>query len=339
MTKKRAQYFPHDYNARNDPKLQELLMECGLDAIGLYWCIVEMLYEQGGKIPLKACKGIAFTLHADIEKMMRMINEFGLFQQDEECFWSNSINARLGKIEEITEQRRKAIQMRWGNKYNTNVSENNTNVSHSGTNVIQNDTNKIKEKNKLVGDNLNITARPTNQFFDLIVSLFNRDFSKKINPTDKADILAVQEIERICGSEENVRLLFDYVAKKDKQCYSYHVGMFKSMAYERLDKAHEWQAKEEQKEYRMKEDAMRIAEREREAQMEAERERAEQERKRIVQVRALEIGAVLERRVPKYVDIHFPTRRAIELNMAELLPTEKSEEKITQMYYSLIKAK
>jgi hypothetical protein len=358
MTKKRAQYFPHDYNARNDPKLQELLMECGLDAIGLYWCIVEMLYEQGGKIPLKACKGIAFTLHADIEKMMRMINEFGLFQQDEECFWSNSINARLGKIEEITEQRRKAIQMRWGNKCNTNVSNFNTNVPNFDTNVPNFDTNvpnfdtnvpnfdtnkikekEIKEKNKVVGDNLNITARPTNQFFDLIVSLFNRDFSKKINPTDKADILAVQEIERICGSEENVRLLFDYVAKKDKQCYSYHVGMFKSMAYERLDKAHEWQAKEEQREYMMKEDAMRIAEREREAQMEAERERAEQERKRVVQVRALEIGAVLEKRVPGYGKMHYPTRRAIELNMAELLPTEKSEEKITQMYYSLIKTK
>jgi hypothetical protein len=277
-----------------------------------------------------------------------MINEFGLFQQDEECFWSNSINARLGKIEEITEQRRKAIQMRWGNKCNTNVSNFNTNVPNFDTNVPNFDTNvpnfdtnkikekEIKEKNKLVGDNLNITAQPTNQFFDLIVSLFNRDFSKKINPTDKADILAVQEIERICGSEENVRLLFDYVAKKDKQCYSYHVGMFKSMAYERLDKAHEWQAKEEQREYRMKEDAMRIAERQREAQIQAERERAEEMQKKARQQRALEIGVVLEKSVPGYKDIHFPTRRSVELNMAELLPTEKSEKKITQMYYSLI---
>ena len=340
MTKKRTQYFPHDYNARNDPKLQELLMECGLEAIGLYWCIVEMLYEQGGKIPLKACKGIAFTLHADIEKMKRMINEFGLFQQDEECFWSDSINARLGKIEEITEQRRKAIQMRWGYKCNTNVSENDTNVSNSGTNVTQNDTNKIKEKenkkeNKVVGDNLN-TTRPTNQFFDLIVSLFNRDFSKKINPQDKADILAVQEIERICGSEENVRLLFDYVAKKDKQCYSYHVGMFKSMAYERLDKAHEWQAKEEQKECRIKEDAMKIAERQREARLQAEQEEQREAQRQAQFVRAIEIGEILAKGIEGYEKVSFPKRKAIQLEIAEQMPHEKNSEKIIKMYYSLI---
>ena len=330
MTKKRSQYFPHDYNARNDPKLQELLMECGLEAIGLYWCIVEMLYEQGGKIPLKACKGIAFTLHADIEKMMRMINEFGLFQQDEECFWSNSINARLGKIEEITEQRKKAAEGRWGCKCNANASKSNANASNFNANVPDFDANKIKEKE--IKENKSSIAANIADAAAFLIGKFS-EVTGLNTPMVESNLNVAIEMLQLVNCEQAI-VCFEYMksAKKITNKTSFH-GVKKLIAeYNLFQEAIEWHQQREQK----KEN---LAEREREAQMEAERERAEQERKRVVQVRALEIGAVLEKRVPGYGEMHYPTRRAIELNMAELLPTEKREEKITQMYYSLIKAK
>ena len=46
-------FFKHDLYARNDPKLLRLRMTHGLEGIGAYWCIVEMMYEQGGKILLE----------------------------------------------------------------------------------------------------------------------------------------------------------------------------------------------------------------------------------------------------------------------------------------------
>ena len=49
-------YFQHDYNARNDPKLQDVLIDLGVEGIGVFWCIIEQLYEQGGKLPLRSCK-------------------------------------------------------------------------------------------------------------------------------------------------------------------------------------------------------------------------------------------------------------------------------------------
>ena len=45
-------YFQHDYNARNDPKIIKLMRVHGLAGVGAYWCIVEQLYQNGGKLPM-----------------------------------------------------------------------------------------------------------------------------------------------------------------------------------------------------------------------------------------------------------------------------------------------
>ena len=36
-------YFAHDYNARNDPKLQNVLFDLGVEGIGVFWCFIEEL--------------------------------------------------------------------------------------------------------------------------------------------------------------------------------------------------------------------------------------------------------------------------------------------------------
>ena len=140
-------YFPHNYNARTDPKLQEVLMTHGVAGIGVYWCLVEQLYEEDNCISLRSCKCIAFALHADYKMVESIINDFGLFQNDGEIFWSDAISGRLEARKKVSEQRTKAIQARWEKyKTDTNVSKTDTNVCDSDTNVIQNYTNKRKEK-------------------------------------------------------------------------------------------------------------------------------------------------------------------------------------------------
>ena len=115
--KKERLYFPHDYNARTDPKLQNVLMELGLTGIGLYWCIVEQLYEQDGYLPMTSLKSIAFTLHAEAADVEKLINDFGLFEHDEDIFWSESVNRRILQRNQLLEKRRsaskKANQVRW----------------------------------------------------------------------------------------------------------------------------------------------------------------------------------------------------------------------------------
>ncbi|HEY9542984.1 Lin1244/Lin1753 domain-containing protein [Prevotella sp.] len=106
-------YFQHDYNARNDPKLQDVLIEHGVGGIGVFWCIIEQMYEQDGFLPLKSCKSIAFALHIDCNLVESVVLDFGLFQNDGTNFWSNSVKSRLDKRKEVKEARKNAALKRW----------------------------------------------------------------------------------------------------------------------------------------------------------------------------------------------------------------------------------
>lgn len=109
-------YFQHDYSARNDPKLQDVLIEYGVAGIGIFWCVIEQIYEQGGKLPYRACKSIAFALHVDCNIVKSIVDDFDLFQNDGTFFWSSSVLARLKRRKEISERRKKAAETRWKSK-------------------------------------------------------------------------------------------------------------------------------------------------------------------------------------------------------------------------------
>ena len=106
-------YFAHDYNARNDPKLQNVLFDLGVEGIGVFWCIIEQLYEQGGKLPLHYCKSIAFALHVDFKCVERLVNDYGLFKNDGEYIWSESVLNRLNRRSEVSEKRKLSALARW----------------------------------------------------------------------------------------------------------------------------------------------------------------------------------------------------------------------------------
>ena len=88
-------YLTHNLGARNDPKLLELQIDMGGKGLGLYWCIVEMLWENGGYLPAKY-KNIAFSLPwATAEDVEHVVTGFGLFEVDGERFWSKAALERI----------------------------------------------------------------------------------------------------------------------------------------------------------------------------------------------------------------------------------------------------
>lgn len=106
--KKDTYYFSHDFGARNDPKLQSVMMEHGVAGLGVFWCIIEILYEQCGYQPIngRSLKTLAFTLHTDVKMLESVIKDFGLFKYDDDNFWSESVIARLKKRDDANEARR-----------------------------------------------------------------------------------------------------------------------------------------------------------------------------------------------------------------------------------------
>lgn len=151
---KKTYYFQHDYNARNDPKLQAVMIKYGLAGIGAFWCIVEMLYEQDGTLPITSIPSIAYTLHADEEMLKNIVCKMDLFECNKKFFWSRSVRKRLGIINGISDIRRKAAEKRWKSSKNGDMKamqkqcKSNANAQNNDANAMQTECkcNAIKGK-------------------------------------------------------------------------------------------------------------------------------------------------------------------------------------------------
>ena len=144
------EYFSHDYHARNDEKLVELRMKYGMQAIGIYWCIIEMLYECNAKLMRTQCERIAYELHTDKERIAEVIDS-NLFEHDGEYFWSESCLKRIEIRQEKSEKAKISAHNRWENKKLDKPCERNANAlqTHSERNangMLYKDKDKDKDK-------------------------------------------------------------------------------------------------------------------------------------------------------------------------------------------------
>ena len=152
------EYFSHDYNARNDKQLVKLHMKKGLSGIGAYWCIVEMLYEEGGYLNIDEYERITFELRTDYDLIKSVIEEFDLFKNDDIRFWSETALFRLQERMAKSQKARESVQKRW------NKLKNNTNVLRTYDN-----RNTIKVKESKVNEYI------YNQFYDSELKKSNND--------------------------------------------------------------------------------------------------------------------------------------------------------------------
>ena len=116
-----------------------------MEGIGVFWCIVEMLYENGGVLRLEYDR-ITFELHVqNVGIIKSVINDFGLFEIEGDFFYSTAVSERLKLMNEKSVKARESINKRWGtDDKNTNVlrPENDRNTIK----VKESKVNKIKEE-------------------------------------------------------------------------------------------------------------------------------------------------------------------------------------------------
>ncbi len=84
-------YFKHDINASEDDKICDLLAQDGYEMLGYYWRFIEYLYSRDGKLPKAKITSVAWALHMEIDKLNRLIYEFGLFQEVDDCIISKRV--------------------------------------------------------------------------------------------------------------------------------------------------------------------------------------------------------------------------------------------------------
>jgi hypothetical protein len=117
---KDAYYFPHDSNAKDDPKIMILIDTLNLEGYGIFWVLIETLRDQKDyKCPLALVPVIAKRYNTTTEKVRQVICNYSLFViENDQFFFSKSLISRLDNMN-ARKQRRiqasiKANETRWG---------------------------------------------------------------------------------------------------------------------------------------------------------------------------------------------------------------------------------
>ena len=162
-------YFSHDYNARNDEKIKRLIRKHGMIGYGIFWSIVEDLYNNANALRTDY-EGIAYDLRSDCDIVASVVNDFDLFIFNGDFFGSNSVQERLDQRNNKSESARKSASYRWENanamqtQYDSNAKKERKGKEIKGKEI------KIKYK-----DNICLTEKENEK----LVSEFGEDTVKK----------------------------------------------------------------------------------------------------------------------------------------------------------------
>ena len=105
-------YFSHDYNARNDEKIKKLIRKHGMQGYGVFWAIVEELYNNANALQLDY-EGIAFDLRTDCDIVKSVLHEFDLFVFNGDYFGSQSVENRINERNDKSQKARNSAYSRW----------------------------------------------------------------------------------------------------------------------------------------------------------------------------------------------------------------------------------
>ena len=129
-------------------------MAHGMQGVGIYWCIVEMLYEEEGRLMRTECERIAFELRVEVSAVESVIFDFDLFQHDENSFWSASVDRRIEAQIQVSNGAKKAAQARWQKFENQSVNAENAPAMRTHSDRNANKEKKSKEKESKVNTNI-----------------------------------------------------------------------------------------------------------------------------------------------------------------------------------------
>jgi hypothetical protein len=177
-------YFSHDYNARNDEKIKRLIRKHGMVGYGIFWSIVEDLYNNANALRLDY-EGIAYDLRSDSDTVYSVINDFDLFVFDVNSFGSLSVQKRLDERNDKSIKARESANKRW----------NNANALQT-----QSDSNAIKERkgNENKENKIESTCLTFDEFWNMygkkVDSKKCKDKFETIKESDRKKILDTLEL-------------------------------------------------------------------------------------------------------------------------------------------------
>ncbi len=201
-------YFPHDYNARTDPKIKKLIRKHGFTGYGIYWAIVEDLYDNANALPTDY-ETIAYDFRTDENTIKSIISDFKLFVVEGEEFGSLSIQKRLKERDEKSSKARESARKRWDKlKEDANALP-----TQSDPNAIKESKGKERKVKESKGKEITVYSREVNECFDnclnhFPIHLHPKDYRpwvdtiEKLNRIDNIPFNVIEDVVRKTRNDE-----------------------------------------------------------------------------------------------------------------------------------------
>ena len=157
---KDAYYFPHDPNAKDDPKCVLLIEQLGMEGYGIYWMLIETLREQPDyTYPVANIPALGRRYNTTAEKVKTVVCNYGLFTvKDDKIFFSDSLNRRMLVLEEKRAKRSEAGRL--GNAARWKTSQTDRNAITLRSQFIASKVKKSKEKESIGKESMRGKRKP-----------------------------------------------------------------------------------------------------------------------------------------------------------------------------------
>lgn len=113
-------YFSHDYSTRADEKIKELIYQTGMEGYGIYWAIIEDLYQNNNLLKCDYAR-ISYDYHCSSDLVEKVVENFELFKVENNTFSSISIGKRLELRESKSLKAKEKAQKRWSSNAKGNA--------------------------------------------------------------------------------------------------------------------------------------------------------------------------------------------------------------------------
>lgn len=198
---KESYYFRHDYNAHEDPKIIRLQAKHGLEGYGVFWYLIELLASETGRLFLpRDYEMLAFAMRSHCDLIKSVIEDFGLFQFDEENFWNNRLDSDNDERTKKSEKAKINAEARWvkqRNKAKKMQTQCDRNANAMRPQCLREDRIGEERKGKNNIDNTITASAEKNESLELLIAHWNNNFKKKI-PSKNRTIAIGENIFKPC---------------------------------------------------------------------------------------------------------------------------------------------
>ena len=98
---KKDQYIPHEVSMRNTTEVMNLIEKEGMAGYGIYWAIMEYLRTQDDYVgDVRVLKSLARQLKTSVERLLRILKNYGLFDMADFTFRSRKLEAVMKPLDD-----------------------------------------------------------------------------------------------------------------------------------------------------------------------------------------------------------------------------------------------